>query len=221
MLSKRNIAFTLAEVLIVMAIIGVVAALTLPSLQDDVEDRKVVAATRKTFIELDGIYQTIIQTYGQPYTWTVPSGKTQTSMFGDYFAEMAGVTKDCGTGAGCFKNTIDIDSNNRFRKFLMKDGSSVGFHIYDDYSNYGSNDDNYCQGQVGYFIVDVNGVKGENDYGYDVFQFDLCKDGVKPYGANKHDMGNLDYTAAWVIEVGNRDYLYCNDVNWDSKRTCD
>ena len=40
MLSKRNIAFTLAEVLIVMAIIGVVAALTLPSLQDDVEDRK-------------------------------------------------------------------------------------------------------------------------------------------------------------------------------------
>ncbi len=219
MLSKKNIAFTLAEVLIVMAIIGVVAAITLPSLQDDVEDRKVVAATRKVYPELDGIYQTIIQTYGKPYAWTIPNGKTPTSMFGDYFKEVASVTKDCGTGAGCFKGTID--SNNNYRKFLMKDGSSVGIYLTSDVSEIDPNDDNFCHGQAGYFLVDVNGVKGENDYGYDVFQFEMCKDGLKPAGANKHSMGNLEYTAAWVIEVGNRDYLNCNTVDWNSNHTCD
>lgn len=218
MLSKKNIAFTLAEVLIVMAIIGVVAAITLPSLQDDVEDRKVVAATRKVYPELDGIYQTIIQTYGKPYAWTIPNGKTPTSMFGDYFKEVASVTKDCGTGTGCFKGTID--SSNNYRKFLMKDGSSVGIMIY-VLSTVDPNDDNFCQGQVGDFIVDVNGIKGENDYGYDVFQFDMCKDGLKPNGANNHYTNVSQYATAWVIDVGNRDYLNCNDLSWESKHTCD
>lgn len=221
---KKFIAFTLAEVLIVLAIIGVAAALTLPTLNDDVEDKKVVAKLRKIAPELDGIYQSIVQTYGKPYEWSVPSGQTPASMMQGYFEEMGGITKSCGTGTGCFKGTID--SNTNFRKFLMKDGSSVGIYILpsDDLAKVDPQDDeNYCRGQVGYFLVDVNGIKGENSYGNDVFQFEICSDGVKPGGEKGHfiDTGDeAEYNTAWVIDAGNRDYLYCNDLSWNSKRTC-
>lgn len=219
---KKFIAFTLAEVLIVLGIIGVAAALTLPTLNDDVEDKKVVAKLRKIYPELDGIYESIVQTYGKPYEWSVPSGQTPASMMQQYFEEMGGVTKSCGTGTGCFSGTID--SNNNYRKFLMKDGSSVGITIdsSDDLAKVDPQDDeNYCRGQVGHILVDVNGPKGENSYGYDVFKFELCSNGVKAGGERNHyvDSGS-EYNTAWVIDAGNRDYLRCNDLSWDSKRTC-
>ena len=135
---KKFIAFTLAEVLIVLAIIGVAAALTLPNLNDDIEDKKVVAKLRKIYPELDGIYESIVQTYGKPYEWGAPSEATALNIFGGYFQEMAGVVKDCGTGTGCFKGTID--SNTNYRKFIMKDGSSVGIRFTGIFSEINPNE---------------------------------------------------------------------------------
>lgn len=217
---KKFIAFTLAEILIVLAIIGVAAALTLPTLNDDVEDKKVVAKLRKIYPELDGIYESIVQTYGKPYEWGAPSEATALNIFGGYFQEMAGVVKDCGTGEGCFKGTID--SNTNYRKFLMKDGSSVGIAFTETFSEINPNNEDYCKGKIGEMIVDVNGTKGENAYGYDVFYFDICSNGLKASGEDDHyaSFGNPEYITGWAIGAGNRDYLYCDDLNWNSKRTC-
>lgn len=46
---KRNAAFTLAEVLITLGIIGVVAAITLPSLIADFQDKQLIAQFKKTY----------------------------------------------------------------------------------------------------------------------------------------------------------------------------
>lgn len=227
---RKIIAFTMTEVLLVLAIIGVTAALTIPKLNADVEERKIVSALRKSYSELEPIYQTIVETYGKPSEWGITDSSTLTQRFAEYFADTAAISKNCGTGSGCFSGYINTSSN--YRKFIMKDGSAVAIWI-DDLSSFNEImsdeiDENYrCKGSMGQITVDVNGpFKGANDYDDDIFVFNMCYvDGFKPettgvisgYSAN---YGDSKFTE-WVIKVGNRDYMKCNNLNWTSKRTCD
>lgn len=50
---KRFFAFTLAETLIVMGIIGVVAALTIPNLNSSTADKEKVAKLKKVYSNLE------------------------------------------------------------------------------------------------------------------------------------------------------------------------
>ena len=51
----KNRAFTLAEVLITLGIIGVVAAMTIPSLMENVRNRDLQAQLKKTYSEWNQI----------------------------------------------------------------------------------------------------------------------------------------------------------------------
>lgn len=51
MMILRNRAFTLAEDLITLGIIGVVAAITIPSLMENVRNRDLQAQLKKTYSE--------------------------------------------------------------------------------------------------------------------------------------------------------------------------
>lgn len=222
MLTKKFIAFTLSEVLLVLAIIGVTTALTLPSLNDNIEERKVVSKLRKEYASLKAITDAITQTYGNPPEWNVSSsttGANMTSLYGTHFIEIAQVKKDCSTGAGCFHAPYDTDTN--YRKFLMKDGSSVAIRIHQKSDMVLT--DGECN-SYGEMIVDVNGPNnGENADGYDTFKLYLCstsKGLSTSYDQPPHP-DVVSYSAGWVIEAGNRDYLKCNNLNWDTKRTCD
>ena len=46
---KKTLAFTLAEVLVVMGIIGVVAAITIPTLNNTTNEKEIVAKVNKSF----------------------------------------------------------------------------------------------------------------------------------------------------------------------------
>lgn len=222
MFFKRLIAFTMAEVLVVLGILGVTAAITLPNLNDDIEERKVVSKLRKIYAEFQAINETIVQTYGSPTDWNVASTTTAANMttrYGDYFKELAGVKIDCGVAidSRCF-NTAKWPGNGSFRKFLMKDGSSVAILINAKSSLALSEG---IWGEVG---IDVNGPSGENQPGYDIFRFPLCaKRGLATACVNNllPDDEFGQYAGEWVIKAGNRDYLKCeDDLNWRTKRTC-
>lgn len=55
MMILRNRAFTLAEVLITLGIIGVVATITIPSLMENVRNRDLQAQLKKTYSEWNQI----------------------------------------------------------------------------------------------------------------------------------------------------------------------
>ncbi len=67
----KKIAFTLAETLIVMGIIGVVAALTIPNLNSSTADKEKVAKVKKIYQNLDDALGRAQAVYGPYDEWTL------------------------------------------------------------------------------------------------------------------------------------------------------
>ena len=71
---NKAFAFTLAETLIVMGIIGVVAALTIPNLNSSTGDREKVAKVKKIYSNLNDAIGRAQAVYGPVEEWV--NGKT-------------------------------------------------------------------------------------------------------------------------------------------------
>jgi hypothetical protein len=79
-------------------------------------------------------------------------------------------------------------------------------------------------------IVDVNGAKAPNQFGTDVFLFELLNNRIVPRGLPEFSIGILSFEdfcyqhghacAGWVIINGNTDYLKCSGLSWDVKTSC-
>ena len=65
----KNRAFTLAEVLITLGIIGIVSALVLPSKIEDYQKRKTAIAVKKAYVELNQVLEMSMKDHGDPSTW--------------------------------------------------------------------------------------------------------------------------------------------------------
>ena len=64
-----NFGFTLAEVLITLGIIGIVAALVLPGWVESYEKRRVAASLKKSYAELNQVLDMAIAEHGDPSSW--------------------------------------------------------------------------------------------------------------------------------------------------------
>ena len=65
----RRVAFTLAEVLITLGIIGVVAAMTMPSLINNYQKKQTVTQLKKVYSELAQAAEMAKLEYGDPSLW--------------------------------------------------------------------------------------------------------------------------------------------------------
>jgi len=180
---KRK-AFTLAEVLLTLAIIGVVAALTIPAVITKVTKDQYVTGLKKAYNTLKAVEREARQEHGDMGNWAWTSGISPTADFEKYFLPHFDVLKNCGatTEAGCFAAEgvtaldgsawNDVDDNRHYR-IITSDGMSWA---YGKYNNSDSLE------RRGYFYVDVNGLKGPNKYGRDIFLFDVYPSnlGIKP-----------------------------------------
>jgi len=173
--SKTYKAFTLAEVLVTLTIIGIVAALTIPSLVHNVTVDQYKTAWKKAFSVATLAYMRAIDqnggsTFGN-YDCYDGSGLNFYNAFKQNFSVVkectggsfgncwapAGVTPDSAIAAGCpyFHNAYQ----NNSRSFLAADGMTWFL-----YSNGGGTN---CP----IMAVDVNGLKGPNQWNVDVFTF--------------------------------------------------
>lgn len=244
----KKIGFTLAEVLITLGIIGVVAALTLPTLIQRQQEKATVTALKKFYSSFSQAYMRAIQENGTPDTW-YENGETRNSKEACLTAmnkiiPYMKTTKVCGAEKGCFKDitykTIDnsdalnINQNTYLARFITSDGMSVFIN------SFGPEAMSFGEGILskGYLAVtvDVNGFKKPNSFGADTFTFEATETGVLPTGAQEQtSLGGAFETAckpencaglcegcgAWVILNENLDYLRCHDkLGWDKARSC-
>ena len=228
-------AFTLAETLIVIGIIGVVAALTLPNLNHATGDKEKVTKVKKIYSALTDAFDRAQVVYGDFDTWFKDCETAECSeRFAKRVTEFMKVSKDCGFDEGCFSSApmlyIDGEVNNEndletlqgglFYMIKLSDGTSVAFN-------------------PAYVTVDIDGSnKGKNQDGYDRFSFTVDDKGnfVPTTGGSEktetddgQNMGlrytgdlELDYEfGMWVLTNGNLDYLKCPDeLNWETQTSC-
>ena len=222
---SRKVAFTLAEVLITLGVIGVVAALTLPSIVHNVQKVVLKNQFKRAYSNFYNAIKYVQVQNGAPYAcfyWDKkPYGDAECSEFNEYgscigwtladgsplpndymgkisdcrkFTEdlmkALNVVKFCENNAlanGCVTDSFrgvdkikaeqnpdkiidptqtfgDVAVKQKYPAFITADGV-----LYSRYVSMGS---------LPVFMVDVNGSKGPNKWGYDIFSFTINGDEV-------------------------------------------
>ncbi len=231
----KTLAFTLAETLIVMGIIGIVSALTLPNLNSSTGDKEKVAKVKKIYQNLTDALGRATAVYGPFENWFINDANdaAKSKRFAERMTEFMKVSKTCGTSTGCFSSSKFLVmegeewSSNRLsslqgknaQMYILADGTSIAFYTINN-------------GSV--ISIDIDGpAKGKNQEGVDSFSFfitshvnyELSACGCKPAGDSEcAHSGAFDDTydiAQWVIMNENMDYLKCaSTLNWQTKTTC-
>lgn len=233
--------FTLAEVLIVVGIIGMIAEMTIPTLMSNVQEKQTAVALKKAFSNLSNVYNLATQENGTPDTWNVTADGAGADTVIKMFAPYLKITKNCGTGGNCFSGENyyhlngnsrgDINSDASISKAQLSDGSLLGYAVLSNtcVENWGSSKE--LQNICGYFYIDTNGFKKPNIVGKDFFLIYMTKYGLVPTGSPSETTGYTFTTdclgkhagwgcSAWVIYNENLDYLKCNTLDWNSKTKC-
>ena len=242
--NKRLTAFTLAEVLITLAIIGVVAALTLPTLIQDARDKATVSKVKKMWttlanaVKMAEVHNGDVADWGE-YKMDQATGK----MIAEKLKPYLKVDEMCGS-EGCKhynvttplflngdKDVNDVDfSKDNYYKMILTDGSVVIIRVYDT-----TCDKNNASCFT--LSIDINGDNGPNIQGRDIFQLGAIQYKAATlkilggYGENPvttPDWASCDpkrgqgwYCTAWVIYKENLDYLKCAEkLSWSGKSTC-
>ncbi|MFA6988775.1 MAG: type II secretion system protein [Candidatus Gastranaerophilaceae bacterium] len=201
--NKPKAAFTLAEVLLTLTIIGIIAAMTIPSLMNSTNKMENVVALKKAYSTLSQAYLMVTADNGGDITSAL-SGVATYDDFANIFIQKLNVAKNCGTASakatGCFPNVtfknlngtdaaLNLATTNSSSTILTNDGMSYYFQVWDtscntDISNPTGTTSSPFFNTCGEIWVDINGPnKGPFVMGRDLFQLFLTKKGLYPVGA--------------------------------------
>lgn len=213
---KKHLAFTLAETLIVMGVIGVVAALTLPNLNQSTGNKEKAVKLQKLYSNLNDALGRAQVVYGPIDTWSKDGNMTERFM--NRLFEFMKVSKNCGladSSKTCWSESLS--DHPHYGSFITADGSGVFV-----FASFNCNECELKSGECtcGSIKVDVDGAKkGKNQEGTDIFWFLITKNaGVIPRHSRDTTwlvyptwcFGAHQYCTPWVIENGNMDYLKAN-----------
>lgn len=209
---KQHIAsaFTLAEVLITLGIIGVVAALTIPTLVGNSEKQTIVSKVKEAYSILSQATQQVNSDCGGDISGCITSSTANNDnddnarfQVADNYKKKLSLSQDCTNATtGCFANVMYkwLDNSTPFAniynanfltngKFILSNGMSIAF----DWNGLASD----------YFdiYVDINGTQGPNMLGKDTFLFlyDLNLKTLKPHATNDCNTSNSGGGCAWTV----------------------
>ncbi len=246
--ATRKAAFTLAEVLITLGIIGVVAAMTLPVLINNYQAKETVTRLKKVYSILNQAYSMAQNDFGTIDNWGLSNslddfspvlglGHEVSKLFWSKFSPYMKTLKTC-------LDSTDINSDIKcstyqysalgplavrrafYPRLILNDGAILtGGWI---------NNPNCDEGLCGDFAVDINGANPPNVVGRDIFYFYIYKHKIFPMGLatdiyysfensclrNASGTNNGYGCTAWVIFNENMDYLKCDGLSWSGKHKC-
>ena len=233
MKKESKIAFTLAEVLITLGIIGVVAAMTIPSLIQSYKEKATVTAVKQSYSIFAQALKMVAQDYPnlQDLTDSNLSPKENSQIMFNEISKHIKKIKSCDIDNACMPSLyINIndqpteawDKAGNIQTGVLANGTS--FWILNLPQNDIENSTN--SGQIG---IDINGDKKPNKLGVDFFWFTFDRYGNLYAGINPHNQatpageynncelggsGLSKYNgygcSEWIITHGNMDYLKRN-----------
>ena len=207
---KRNYsAFTLAEVLITLSIIGVVAAMTLPTVISKVDRKININRLKREYSVFQQAFQKIAAENDADFKNALSvcnDSSNRHACLKNIFKAKLSTVVDFDTNSGenlskCFVpqsevkqlNGKPVDSkynggyfnNNGTSGLVLNDGASASFWL----------DSNQCTtslspdlNRCGFIVIDVNGPVGKpNTWGKDLYLFFINSDKIKPADASTAD----------------------------------
>jgi prepilin-type N-terminal cleavage/methylation domain-containing protein len=185
--------FTLAEVLITLGVIGIVAILTIPTLMQKTQDYQFKQAWKKEYSAISQAFNLVKQDEGGDLSqYFITASNNQTAYVEQKLGNYLAYTKSCAIPYTvdyyyvCGSNpSINMSTNMPYKtlsgsgvnvtyliqgQYILNDGAQLYFRIYDPNRLY--------------IFVDVNGPnKGPNIQGKDFFGILATNDWIKPMGA--------------------------------------
>lgn len=220
--TKFSNGFTLAEVLITLGVIGIVAALTMPALIANYQKKRTVTQLKATYSILAQAFERAKADYGDMENWGMDSIYGQTSGADKIFKEFTetyfvpyvkpvqnygittlkniGYEKDISLldGSSAYKS-VNINSSSYI--LILPNGTITSFRLDDhcDEIETDSSGNNVCVSERYYtsiyIIADINGLKKPNTVGKDIF--------VMAMQSNKFGFYNYTSTAnnrTWLLK---------------------
>lgn len=184
-------AFTLAEVLITLGIIGIVAAMTLPTLINKYQKQETVTRLKKVYTVLAQAYQLSEKDNGFSNEWVDPSASLSTESVKQYvykyWLPYLKIIRECSKSGDCAYTRcyspdgktagLEMTGSNRY-SLILSDGTFIAFVPFS------WDGDNHLWGESQRFYIDLNGVKRPNTLGKDVFvlEVNLKKHTIRGFG---------------------------------------
>lgn len=232
----------MAEILIIVGIIGVIAETTIPSLINDYQDKVITVSLKKEVSLMQQALNLAFQQDGGMETWYTGSDYAAASdAAGTILAKYLKVTLTSFPGPSNgtlpffwytdFSHNQNYATSNDHTVIQLVDGSIWYIFAVTD-------TDNTIRSI--YFNVDVNGMKPPNRGAYDYFWFIVYSTPyaaahptwgrpqvMMPYGSTTGNVSdNCNYTSwnpdragmyctAWAYYQGNLDYKYVSNLNWN------
>ena len=227
--------FTLAEVLITLGIVGVVAAMTMPGLITRYEEKVLLTQFKKVHSTLFQAYNMAYQEYGRAKDWDVDNTEEGRERIYNILSPHLKIAHNWGNKPARSNKLVykELPGNIISDQSMAFYRSSYNFSLSDG-TMIGINWDNEVEMPI--LQVDVNGFKGPNQMGKDFFLICLnskksspfitgfpkwwtlwpkaCTTIGRPEGVNGWYQGGS--CANWVIATGNMDYLHrqISDDEW-------
>ncbi|MBE7706062.1 MAG: type II secretion system protein [Cyanobacteria bacterium SIG30] len=215
--SRSLKAFTLAEVLITLAIIGVVAALTIPSVITNYKNQEIATTLKKAYSMLASTSNLAIKDYGPVSGWNIPEGygiDLSVDFAEKYIIPYLRVSKTCGTSneGDCEYKYIRRRSNGTpstvslasyFTKFYLANGTLVGVAS----QSFGEGAGKHVNAM---YYIDTNGKNAPNELGKDLFIFNhLLVFNGKDFGGKLLPNCNYDENMQCSLSVAIKDASGC------------
>lgn len=218
--SNNFIAFTIAEILIVLGIVGIIAEITIPMLIKDTEKQIAITKVKQIYSILTQANNSLnAECSGNALSClsninAADDNQAIRTELANLYKTKFSIMKDCTTGTpnDCFANVTykGLDNNNdiniattsylTYSAMVLKNGTSICFDW--DGANYSPR----------YFriIVDLNNVKLPNQYGKDTFwfEYDYNKRTIVPWRSG------LDCTSGNSGRSCSRNIILENAINY-------
>ncbi len=172
-------AFTLAEVLITLGIIGIVAAMTLPALIANHQKTQTATRLKRAYNVISNAIQQAKSEHGDVELWELSSSndiQASSDFANTYLIPYMNVIKKCDTSItdDCTYKPTSMKGTNLgnlplHTRFVLNDGTLIFIQSR-------VNDAEHVFPRIIYVNVDINGFKGPNISGKDYFQFAICLD---------------------------------------------
>ena len=178
---RRFKAFTLAEVLITLGVIGVVAAITMPTLIKNYQKHKTVNQLKKVYTVLNQAFKMSEIDNDAYENWNSivdMGGKDYTEKYWQPYLKVVKTCsnfKDCGYKSETPWMNLNNTKEAAFSQLgtiyclITNDGTLLVFAFYNN---------NHV------VAIDVNGASNPNQYGKDLFLYRISKNGVKASGTS-------------------------------------